>query len=205
MNSFDSYAEDRYGPRAGDRQPVCDPVDLARRLESGDPAAAQEFSQYVEGGVCALLRRHLLLERPREEAEVVLRNAIQAIRRGELRRPEKLWEFLLSQVRRHIAEWKARHPAQEAPVRSDSAEAQVKVMASLLRQMSPRDLEALQRFYALNQTEGEILQATGMTKGEWHSLKAASKTAFRETTHGTGRGPELPDRRPRSPWLRQSA
>lgn len=205
MDSFDSFAQDRHGPRGADRKPVCDPVELARRLEGGDPAAVQEFSSYVAGGVCALLRRHLPLEKPHEEAEAVLAKAICAIRAGELPHPEKLWEFLLAQVRRHIAEWKARHPAQEGPPRSDIAEAQVKAMASLLRLMTPREIEALQRFYALNQTEAEILQATGMTKPEWQALKAASKTAFKEMAQGTGRSAGPMERRSRSSWLRQSA
>ncbi len=206
MGLLDSATEERCSQSEdGNRRFVPDPGELAQRLRDGEPAAVQEFIRLTRGGVNALLQRHLSLEQPQEEVQRVLAGVLRAVRGGELRQPQKLWEFVVARVRMHIADWKTRHPGSEAPPRFRTQPTHLNEMERTLRKLSARELDALRRFYLLNQPEREILAATGMTEAEWRELRMNCKTEFRRLVEGKpGMSAWAGQSRRRAPLLRSA-
>jgi RNA polymerase sigma-70 factor, ECF subfamily len=122
---------------------------------------------------------------------------VQAIRRGELREPERLMGFVRTVVKRQLAAYidqavQSRRDAQvlehgsgvsddhESPEENLISQQRAEIMESVLRSISGRDREILTRFYLLEQTQEQICTDMHLTGTQFRLLKSRAKGRFGE-------------------------
>ena len=122
---------------------------------------------------------------------------VQAIRRGELREPDRLMGFVRTVVRRQVAAYiddavhsrrdelnldvgvrvadRRNNPEQTAVFRQ-----KVDLMLEVLRSLSARDREILTRFYLEEQSQESICQEMALSETQFRLLKSRAKARFGE-------------------------
>lgn len=172
-------------------------ADLVRRIQADDPAAMEELYGVFSGGIRFYLCRRVGAQDLEDKVHDVFLIVVQAIKRGELREPEKLLGFIRTVVRRQIAAHidEAVHSRREltdlestgplADTRIDpetlAIERQkVEIMKKVLRSISPRDREILIRFYLLEQSQQQICREMNLTQTQFRLLKSRAKARFGE-------------------------
>jgi RNA polymerase sigma-70 factor (ECF subfamily) len=122
---------------------------------------------------------------------------VNAIRRGDLREPERLMGFVRTVVRRQVAAYieqavhnrreqadletgitvadRKQNPEQEAMVRQKA-----ELMESALLALSERDREILVRFYLKEQPQEQICRQMDLTETQFRLLKSRAKAKFGE-------------------------
>jgi RNA polymerase sigma factor (sigma-70 family) len=122
---------------------------------------------------------------------------LQAIRRGELREPERLMGFIRTIVKRQIAahidnavqcrrDFQDLEPGGSLPDARESPEEcvislqRVEIMEAVLRSISRRDREILTRFYLMEQTQEEICAEMDLSDTQFRLLKSRAKARFGE-------------------------
>jgi RNA polymerase sigma-70 factor (ECF subfamily) len=122
---------------------------------------------------------------------------VQAIRRGELREPDRLMGFVRTVVRRQVAAYideavhsrrdelnldlgvrvadRRRDPEQTAAFRQ-----KVDFMLEVLRSLSERDREILTRFYLDEQSQETICREMDLSETQFRLLKSRAKARFGE-------------------------
>jgi RNA polymerase sigma factor (sigma-70 family) len=120
---------------------------------------------------------------------------VQAIRRGELRDPERLMGFVRTVVRRQIAAYievavnnrkqlsdlEAGRMVTDLRLDPESSildREEAELAYRVLRGISRRDREVLVRFYLLEQTPGEICREMKLTDTQFRLLKSRAKARF---------------------------
>jgi RNA polymerase sigma factor (sigma-70 family) len=120
---------------------------------------------------------------------------VQAIRRGDLREPERLMGFVRTIVRRQVAtyiECAVQVRTQIAPLDPtaplaalDATPEQVlmrrekkEIAETALQSISERDRQILVRFYILEQSQEEICRELGLSKTQFRLLKSRAKARF---------------------------
>ena len=118
---------------------------------------------------------------------------VQAIRDGQLREPERLMGFVRTVLFRSTARRVAvaRHAesatAEEmdrirepvpSPEQSVIQRQKVELMHEVMRELQPRDVEILRRFYLQEQTEGQIRSEMKLTATQFRLLKSRAKGRF---------------------------
>lgn len=171
--------------------------ELVEKIRAGEPGAMEElynlFSRGVRFYLCRQLGPHELEDRVHDTFLIV----VQAIRRGELREPERLMGFVRTVVRRQVAahidravqtrkgqtelQWglgvsdERSDPEQDAIIRQKQ-----EIMEKILRSVSRRDREILTRFYLLEQTQEQICLEMKLTETQFRLLKSRAKARFGE-------------------------
>jgi RNA polymerase sigma factor (sigma-70 family) len=122
---------------------------------------------------------------------------VQAIRRGDLREPERLMGFVRTVVRRQVAAYideavqvrreqadielgavvvdAKRNPEEKAIGKQNED-----LMAQVLRSMSSRDRDILTRFYLHEQTQEQICADMDLSETQFRLLKSRAKARFGE-------------------------
>ena len=177
-----------------DQSPAGDWRGLVARIQAGDGLAMEELYQIFSRGI----RFHLWHQvGPREIDDKVHDTfliVLEAIRRGELRDPDRLMGFVRTIVRRQVAAYidalvqnrKATGgtPDDRIPDSSLNAEEylavrqKIDLMKSVLRELSERDRQILMRFYIYEQTQEQICQEMQMTETQFRLLKSRAKSRF---------------------------
>jgi RNA polymerase sigma factor (sigma-70 family) len=151
------------------------------------------FSRGVRFYLCRQLGPQELEDKVHDTFLIV----VQAIRRGDLREPDRLMGFVRTIVRRQVATYidnavQARKEQAELetglsicdgrsnPEEDAIARQHVEIMTSVLRSVSARDREILTRFYLLNQTQEQICSDMGLTDTQFRLLKSRAKARFGE-------------------------
>ena len=120
---------------------------------------------------------------------------VHAIRRGELREPDRLMGFVRTVVRRQVAAHidevvhsrrdeanldvgvqvpdRRHNPEQSADFRE-----KVELMRGVLMCLSERDREILTRFYLDEQSQEQICREMGLTTSEFRAIKSQAKDHF---------------------------
>jgi len=193
------------------------PADLAGRIRSGETAAEDELIRHFSRGITFLLRRvtrdPALAEDLHQET---FRLAIEKIRRGEIREPEKLPGFLTSLARNLATEdarrgtrrdkWHDRDPerAEQAP---DPEPGQLSALlrkerAALVRQVigeleQDRDRQLLFRYYIAEEEKEQICHDLALDQVHFNRVlfraRQRYKDLYERRQHGFGAGPP-PDR-----------
>ncbi len=151
----------------------------------------EELYRVFSRGVRFFLWRHL---GPQDLEDVVHDTFVmvaQAIRRGDVREPERLMGFVWTVVRRQLAAQIDRSVAARAhhanldnflpadrgcdPEWTAIVSQQQLAASSLLGEVSPRDREILVRFYLNEQTQAEICRDMGLTDTQFRLLKSRAK------------------------------
>ena len=153
----------------------------------------QLFSRGIRFYLCRQLGPQELDDKVHDTFVVV----VQAIRRGELREPERLMGFVRTIVRRQVAAHidKVVHNRREqaefdstvrvADPRGNPEEAaifrqRIGLIRQVLRELSDRDREILTRFYIDEQSQDQICSQMALTETQFRLLKSRAKARFGE-------------------------
>lgn len=171
--------------------------ELVARIQQGDPAGMEQLYAVFSRGVRYYLCRHLGPEELDDRVHDTFLIVLQAIRRGELRDPDRLMGFVRTVVRRQVAAHIDRaiqnrkgfaelHPgigiadSRHDPEQQLMARQRVEIMESVLRSVSRRDREILTRFYLLEQSQEQICREMNLTATQFRLLKSRAKARFGE-------------------------
>ncbi len=190
---------------ANQRAPVRSPAEtdysrwaaIVERIRAGDEQGMEELYSIFVKGIRFYLCRQLGPQELDDKVHDTFLIVVQAIRRGDLREPERLMGFVRTVARRQVAahidrmvqqrneqvELDSGPPlADEAPSPEEQAIARekVEIAKDILRGVSSRDREILTRFYLLGQSQEEICTAMNLSETQFRLLKSRAKARFGE-------------------------
>jgi RNA polymerase sigma-70 factor (ECF subfamily) len=172
-------------------------TELVARIQRGDDAGMEELYRLFARGIRFYLCRQLGMQELDDKVHDTFLIVVQAIRRGDLREPDRLMGFVRTVVRRQVAA----HIDQVVHSRRDEMHLDLGVrvadrqrdpeqnmayqqkndfMLDILRQLSERDREVLTRFYLHEETQEEICVEMNLTETQFRLLKSRAKARFGE-------------------------
>lgn len=175
------------------------PADLVQRIRGGDPRAEEELIARFGEGLTFLLRRWTRGHSDAEDLyQETFRLALEKIRRGEVRDPERLAGFLRSLARNLSIEHyrkAARRGAREEEVEAaaDVTNPDTGQLGQLLRKEkvglvrrllgelgSERDRQVLFRFYIAEEDKESIRSDLGLTAPEFNLVLFRARRRYRD-------------------------
>ena len=170
---------------------------LVAKIQRGEEDALAELYEVFARGVKFYMYRQLGPQDLEDRLHDTFLVVVQAIKRGDLREPERLMGFVRTIVRRQVATRideivqtrreqvtieqgptlpdRTRTPEQNA---MDSQQAQL--IARVLRGMAERDRDILTRFYLKEQSQEQICKEMNLTDTQYRLLKSRAKARFGE-------------------------
>jgi RNA polymerase sigma-70 factor, ECF subfamily len=170
---------------------------LVDRIRARDASAMEELYALFERGLRFYLYRQVGAQELEDKIHDIFLVVVQAIRRGELREPERLMGFVRTVAHRRVAAHidKIVHERQEEtplesgiPVRDASltpeeaalSQERIDLMTRTLRSMPPRHREILTRFYLQEQSQEQICAEMHLNDTQFRLLKSRAKARFGE-------------------------
>jgi len=170
---------------------------LAARVRAGDSTGMEELYRRFSRGVRLYLCRQLGPQELDDKIHDTFLIVVQALRRGEVREPDRLAGFIRTIVKRQVAAHidTAVHNRREMePIENESliADGQEspeaalierqrwQIMEKVLSGVSQRDREILTRFYLKEQTQEQICSEMNLTETQFRLLKSRAKARFAE-------------------------
>src|SRR3954447_5038046 len=170
---------------------------LVEKIRSGSQEGMTELYRLFSKGIRFYLCRQLGPQELDDKVHDTFLIVVQAIRRGDLREPERLMGFVRTVVRRQVAAYideavqnrreqadielgavvmdAKRNPEEKAIGKQNEA-----IMAQVLRSMSRRDRDILTRFYLHEQTQEQICAEMNLSETQFRLLKSRAKARFGE-------------------------
>ena len=189
-------SEEKTGRGQANGQPV-DWAMLVAQVKAGDDKGLERLYQLFSRGVRYYLCRQLGPEELEDRIHDTFLIVVNAIKKGDLREPERLMGFVRTIVRRQVATYidqvvhirreqtdlesgaavadRKRDPEQQAMARQKT-----ELMKSVLDSLSERDRDILVRFYLREQTQEQICQEMRLTETQFRLLKSRAKAKFGE-------------------------
>lgn len=181
---------------AGDHS-VEDWANVVARIRLGEQAAVEELYRVFSRGIRYYLCRQLGPQDLDDRVHDCFLVVIHAIKKGDLREPERLMGFVRTIVRRQIAgfiegmvetrrkqvdiEFGNIIPDEKLnPENSAISKQRESLAASVLKTISKRDREILTRFYLEEQTQEQICAEMSLTETQFRLLKSRAKAKFGE-------------------------
>ncbi len=170
---------------------------LVARIQTGETDGLEELYGLFSKGIRFYLCRQLGPQELEDKVHDTFVVVVQAIRRGELREPERLMGFVRTIVRRlvaaHIdravhtrrerldmeATFRIADPA-ENPEETAMFQQRKELINRVLHELSERDREILRRFYLCEQRQEEICSEMGLSDTQFRLLKSRAKARFGE-------------------------
>ena len=172
---------------------------LEQGIRENNGAAVQQFYDVFNGGFRYFIRRQLGLSDLEDSVHDCVLAIITAVRRGDVRQPERFVGFVNTIVRRHIAQKIAERISRRSEFDIESASplifrgpspearaitTEARTIARLaMDSLSNRDRDILCRFYLLDQTEGQIRQELNLSFHVFKNIKHRAKNKFAEQWH----------------------
>ncbi len=176
---------------------VQDWASLVKRIQTGDPQGMETLYDVFAHGVRFYLCRQLGPQELDDKVHDVFLIVVNAIRRGEVREPERLMGFVRTVARRQVAahidravqrrkdqvdvesgvrlvDWRM-NPEQDV-----IAKQREELMERILLSVSRRDREILTRFYLQEQPQEQICLEMHLTETQFRLLKSRAKSRFSE-------------------------
>ena len=170
---------------------------LVGKICAGDPVGMEELYGVFSRGVRYYLCRQLGPQELEDKVHDTFLIVVQAIRRGELREPDRLMGFVRTIVRRQVAAYidnavqtrkeqaglesglmicdQRSNPEQDAISRQ-----RTEIMLGILQKMTRRDRDILTRFYLLSQSQERICVEMRLSDTQFRLLKSRAKARFGE-------------------------
>lgn len=170
---------------------------LVSKICVGDPVGMEELYGVFSRGVRYYLCRQLGPQELEDKVHDTFLIVVQAIRRGELREPDRLMGFVRTIVRRQVAAYidnavqtrkeqaglesglticdDRSNPEQDAISRQ-----RTEIMLGILQKLSKRDRDILTRFYLLGQSQERICGEMRLSDTQFRLLKSRAKARFGE-------------------------
>jgi RNA polymerase sigma-70 factor (ECF subfamily) len=171
--------------------------ELVGRIQRGDNSGLEDLYNLFARGIRFYLCRQLGPQELDDKVHDAFLIVVQAIKRGDLREPERLMGFVRTVVRRQVAAYiddvvhsrrEELHldvgvrvaDARNNPEQSAAFHQKVEFMTSILSSLSDRDREILTRFYLDEQTQEQICEDMNLTETQFRLLKSRAKARFGE-------------------------
>ena len=165
---------------------------VVEKIRAGDPAAEETLYRNLASGARLFLRRRLGTQSVDDLVHDLFVVIIQAIRRGDLREPERLMGFVrtvlnrqfslaVSQVIRKRQTSVALESAGDltaadpTPEQQSAMRQKVALMKQTLKQLNDREFEVLTRFYLREESPQRIRIEMGLTQTQFDLLKSRAK------------------------------
>jgi RNA polymerase sigma-70 factor, ECF subfamily len=170
---------------------------LVEQIRNDDPQGMEELYRVFSKGIRYFLCRQLGPQDLDDRVHDVFLIIAQAIRRGDLREPERLMGYVRTVVRRQVAAHieeavhsrrnetdiesgmpiadRAANPEQIAIEREHE-----ELAMKMLRSISKRDREILTRFYLEEQPQEQICREMQLTETQFRLIKSRAKARFGE-------------------------
>ncbi len=171
---------------------------LVTGVRDGDPAAMAELYGIFARGIRYFLLRHLGPEDIDDKVHDCFVIVTQAIRKGDLREPDRLMGYVRTVVKRQIAlsidiaihrrrmrtdfddSMCALSDWHDNPEHKLIARQRAEIARKVLNGVSRRDREILNRFYVLEQPQERICAEMGLSYNQFRLLKSRAKARFGE-------------------------
>ncbi len=169
---------------------------LVGKICAGDPMGMEELYGVFSRGVRYYLCRQLGPQELEDKVHDTFLIVVQAIRRGELREPDRLMGFVRTIVRRQVAAYidnavqtrkeqaglesglticdERSNPEQDAISRQ-----RTEIMLGILQKMPRRDRDILTRFYLMGQSQERICGEMRLSDTQFRLLEVAGEGSFR--------------------------
>jgi RNA polymerase sigma-70 factor (ECF subfamily) len=171
--------------------------DLVMRIQRGEDSGMEDLYRLFGRGIRFYLCRQLGMQELDDKVHDTFLIVVQAIRRGDLREPDRLMGFVRTVVRRQVAAHidhvvHSRRDelhldvgvrvadARRNPEQTMAFKQKVDFMLEILNQLSERDREILTRFYLREETQDLICQEMTLTETQFRLLKSRAKARFGE-------------------------
>ncbi len=170
---------------------------LVAQIKAGEETGMEQLYKLFSRGIRYYLCRQLGPQELEDKVHDTFLIVVNAIRRGDLREPERLMGFVRTVVRRQVAAYieqavhnrreqadletgimvadRKQNPEQEAMIKQKA-----ELMESALSALSDRDREILVRFYLKEQTQDQICREMDLTETQFRLLKSRAKAKFGE-------------------------
>jgi RNA polymerase sigma factor (sigma-70 family) len=170
---------------------------LVAQVQAGEDAGMEQLYKLFSRGIRYYLCRQLGPQELEDKVHDTFLIVVNAIKRGDLREPERLMGFVRTVVRRQVAAYieqavhnrreqtdlesgvtvadRTQNPEQEAMIRQKA-----ELMKSSLQALSQRDRDILVRFYLLEQPQDQICREMSLTETQFRLLKSRAKAKFGE-------------------------
>jgi RNA polymerase sigma factor (sigma-70 family) len=172
-------------------------IELVGRIRDGRTDGMAELYQLFSKGIRFYLCRQLGPQEIDDKVHDTFVVVVQAIRKGELREPQRLMGFVRTIVRRQVAAHIDRvvHSRREqteldsgarvADPRGNPEEAAIfeqrnMLIRQVLGELSRRDREILTRFYLREESQQQICQEMSLSETQFRLLKSRAKARFGE-------------------------
>lgn len=173
-------------------QPEMDWRAVVERIHAGDLAGEEILYRNLSTGARFFLQRRLGTQDVEDRVHDVFVIVVEAIRRGELREPERLMGFVRTVLNRQLnleisriirarktsldlesaSHLTAGHPT---PEQQAATHQKVALMKQLLSKMNHREFEVLTRFYLCEQPPERIRMEMALTQTQFDLLKSRAK------------------------------
>ena len=170
---------------------------MVDRIQRNDETAMEELYRVFSRGIRFYLCRQLGPQDLDDRVHDCFLIVVQAIRKGDLREPERLMGFVRTIVRRQIAghiETAVQTRRQQVDIETSGAipdrrldpetfvigRQEEELAATVLKGISRRDREILTRFYLHEQSQEQICQEMRLTETQFRLLKSRAKARFGE-------------------------
>jgi RNA polymerase sigma-70 factor (ECF subfamily) len=168
---------------------------LVERVQRGDSSGLADLYLLFSKGIRFYLCRQLGPQELDDRLHDVFLIVVQAIRRGDLREPERLMGFVRTVVRRQVAGHidKAVQCRKEQldlssgdsvadmgenPEERAIGREKTQILSDVLSSLSPRDREVLTRFYIQEHTQEQICDDLKLSDTQFRLLKSRAKARF---------------------------
>lgn len=170
---------------------------LVEQIKTGEDAGMEQLYKLFSRGIRYYLCRQLGPQELEDKVHDTFLIVVNAIRKGDLREPERLMGFVRTVVRRQVAAYieqavhnrreqadlesgiavadRTQNPEQEAIIRQKA-----ELMKSALEALSQRDRDILVRFYLQEQSQEQICREMSLTETQFRLLKSRAKAKFGE-------------------------
>jgi RNA polymerase sigma-70 factor (ECF subfamily) len=170
---------------------------IVAQIKSGDDSGLEFLYRQFSRGIRYYLCRHLGPEDLDDRVHDTFLVVVQAIRKGDLREPERLMGFVRTLVRRQVAAYidqavitrrdqadiesgiavvdRKSNPEQEA-----IAKQKKELMKSVLQSLCERDRDILIRFYLNEEPQEQICRDLSLSDTQFRLLKSRAKARFGE-------------------------
>jgi RNA polymerase sigma-70 factor (ECF subfamily) len=170
---------------------------LVEQIRSGETDGMEELYELFSKGIRFYLFRQLGVQELDDKVHDTFVVVVQAIRRGELRDPQRLMGFVRTIVRRQVAAHidKVVHIRREQvdvdstiriadphenPEQVAIFRQRTDLIKQVLSELPPRDREILTRFYLREQDQDRICSEMALTETQFRLLKSRAKARFGE-------------------------
>ncbi|HEU0176594.1 MAG TPA: sigma-70 family RNA polymerase sigma factor [Blastocatellia bacterium] len=177
---------------------ICSRVDLVSRIRAGDRQAEAELVERYSRGVRIIIRREVHDTAVAEDIyQETFRIALEKIRQGDVREPERLSGFICGVARNLVIEYFRRAARQggiteieEASPLPHPAPDQLQVLLRkekadfvrrILKEMpNERDIQVLYRFYIADDEKEQICADLGLTSLHFNRVLYRARERFRD-------------------------